>query len=381
MATEVSDKKRRARITMLWKMLAATAFSLIALRAAQRPPSSVRGPLIVLTPPFTANKAELIQELRDRKFEVLDTQLNSYQKQFEENALEEGNLSIAFDAFSFTDPSLSAVLDEWVKNEPESYPAHLARAKYLLALGWQARGEANADKTSEQQFSEMKRFLIESVKDAVVAIKLNPKSSVAYAAIIDAGRGVSDYKTMNNAYAASLENVPLSLSTRVSVMSALRPRWGGTYEAMDKFAGQAQKYAAQNPRLQSLKGFGDEDRGDLAWNAGDLKKAINYYNKALVEGGDFALAYAQRGGVYDVLHRFDDALEDLTRANRLRPQEPRTLEKLASLYVHLNRPKDTLAAIEEYQQIALLPPYLVNLERWAQNFDGGGGQVVKVGGD
>jgi tetratricopeptide (TPR) repeat protein len=378
---EEESSKRRKRTTLLWKLLGATVVSLVALQIANRPPTSVRGPLRVLTPRFTANKAMLIQELRDRKFQALDTQLNSYQKGFEQNALEEGNLSIAFEAFSFTDTALGPLLEQWVKSEPDSYPAHLARAKYLLALGWQARGDHNADKTSEEQFNEMKRLFGESANEAVAAIKLNPKASIAYAAIIDAAKGVSDSKAMESAYSAGIRSVPLSLSIRASVMSALRPRWGGSYDAMEKFAEDAQKYAAQNPRLESLKGAADDDKGDLALGAGDRNKAIRFYNHALDEGGDFAIAYAGRGSAYDQINRFDDALEDLSRANRLRPQDPNTLEALAYLYVHLNRPKDTLAVIQEYQQFAILPSDIVTLEQWAQNFQGGVSQTVKTGGN
>jgi tetratricopeptide (TPR) repeat protein len=372
---------RRKSVTVLWAILGVAVLLLFAVKIANRPPSSVRGPLKILTPPFTANKSELIEELRARKFQVLDTQLNSYQQTFEKNALEEGNLSIAFDAFGSTDSSLGPILDEWVKGEPASYPAHLARAKYLLALGWQARGSRDADKTSEQQLSEMQALFVESVKEAIAAIKLDPKASIAYALIIDAAKSVSDYKTMNDAYGASLKNVPLSLSTRVSTILALRPRWGGSYDAMKRFADEAQKYAVQNPRLESLKGFADVDRGDIAWNAGNLKGAVGYYNNALEEGGDFALAYAERGGVYDAFHRYDDALEDLSRANRLRPQEIRTLSALAYVYAHLNRPKDTLAVIQEYQQFAVLPSDLVSLGQWAQNFGAGAVPAVKTGGN
>jgi tetratricopeptide (TPR) repeat protein len=381
MTEDTSAKRRRKRTTILWELLAGTVVSMILFHIAMRPAISVRSPLKILTPPFTADKSEIIQELRDRKFQALDAQLNSYQKGFEENVLEEGNLSIAFDAFSFTDTSLSPILDEWVKSEPASYPAHLARAKYLLALGLQARGSGNGAELSAQQISEMRRLYSESVKEAVAAIQSNPKASIAYAAIIEAAKGVSDYKTLQGAYAASFKSVPLSLSTRVAVITALRPRWGGSHEAMAKFAEEAQKYAAQNPRLKSLKGFADQDKGDMAWDAGNLKQAVRYYNQALEEGGDFALAYAQRGSVYDVLRRYDDALEDLSRANRLRPQDTFTLQALAYLYVHLNRPKDALAVIQEYQQFAELPSDLVSLEQWAQNFDAGAGQPVKIGGN
>ena len=377
----MAEGTRRKSINVLWGMLGVAVILIVAVKIVRRPPTSVRGPLKILTPPFTANKTELIQELRDRKFQVLDAQLNSYQKSCEVNVLAEDNLMLAFDAFKFTDPSLGPIFDEWVKSEPDSYPAHMARAKYMLELGWQARGRRYADKTTEQQFNEMARIFGESVKDAVAAIKLNPKASPAYGVIIQAARGVSDYKVLNNVYAASLKNAPLSVWTRISVIITLEPKWGGSYEAMAKFAGDAQKDAAKNPRLQSLNGFADIDRGDAAWEAGDLRQAIRDYNQALVEGGDFAQAYAQRGAAYDQLHLYNDALEDLARANKLRPQEPSTLERLAWVYLHLNRPQDTLAAIQEYQQFAALDPDLVHLQQWAQSFHAGVSQTVKTGGN
>ena len=222
------------------------------------------------TPPFTANKGQLIRELRDRKFQTLDTQPNSCQKGFEENVSEEGNLSIAFETFTITDPAFHALLDDWVKGDPKSYPAHLARAKYLIALAWQARGGEYADKTSAQQFSEMTRLMGEAVKDALSAIKLKPKSSLAYASIIEAASAVSDNDVMEKVCAAGLKSVPLSLSIRGSMIYALRPRWGGSYEAMAMFAANAQKYARQNPRLVRLKGYADEDKANSDRRAEEL---------------------------------------------------------------------------------------------------------------
>jgi tetratricopeptide (TPR) repeat protein len=372
---------RRTSTNILWGILGLALTFLAVARITNRPPTSVRGPLKILTPPFTANKAEIIRELRDRKFQDLDTQLNSYQKGFEENVLEEGNLSIAFEAFSFTDPALSSPLDEWVKSDPNSYQAHLARAEYLIALGGQARGNRYANKTTEQQFSEMNRLFVEGVKETVAAIKLNPKASIAYSLIIQAAKAGSDGNTLERVYAAGLKNIPLSLSIRVSVINALEPRWGGSHEAMAKFAADAQKYAAQNPRLVSLKGFADEDKGNIASGDGDPKKAIGLYNQALQEGGDFARAYQSRGRTYDELHRYDDALEDLSRANRLRPQDPDILETMAYVYGHLNRPKNTLALIQEYRQFAEPNSDLVNLEQWANNFGAGAAPAVKTGGN
>jgi predicted Zn-dependent protease len=76
--------------------------------------------------------------------------------------------------------------------------------------------------------------------------------------------------------------------------------------------------------------------------------------------------------LYLKLGRYEEALQDLESANRLRPQEPHVLASLAYVYVHFKRPKDALAMIQEYRTFAEPSADLVNLELWAQNVDAGG---------
>ena len=361
---------KRKRINFLWMVsIEALAFVLV-VAASSSAQVTTRRPLKL--PPFTANKGELLQKLRERKFQDLDALLISYQAGFEQNPLAEGNLANAFEAFSSLDPALGPNLDEWVAKDPNSYSAHIARAEYLVAAGYHARGDQYADQTPDSQFAEMNALLGKAVKDAVVAIKLNPKSSFGYSVIIDAARGASEDDMREQAFAAGLKNVPLSMVIRVSEIRALQPRWGGSYGAMERLAAETQKYAAQNPKLVTLKGYPDVQRGRVAMEANDSEGALRFYDQALQEGGDlFNTGYMSRGVLYLRLGRYDDALRDLDRANHLRPQEPRVLESLAYVYAHFKRPKDTLAMIQEYRTIAEPGPDLVNLELWAQNFDPG----------
>ena len=294
----------------------------------------------------------------------------------------EGNLAVAYEAFWSPDPALSPLLDEWVAKDPNSYAAHLARAEYLLAAGYQARGDQYADETSEGQFAAMNLLMGKVEKDALVAIKLNPKSSFGYAAIIDAARGSSDEDMREKAFAAGLKNVPLSMVIRVSEIRSLQPRWGGSYRAMERLAAEAQKYARQNPKLVTLKGFADVERGKVALSDNDSEGALRFYDQALQEGGElFNTGYTSRGMLFLRLGRYDDALRDLNRANHLRPQEAQVLESLAYIYAHFKRPKDTLAVIQEYRTFAEPGPDLVNLELWAQNVGPGGVSGAGKAGD
>jgi len=362
----MTTSTKRERINFLWLVSTeAIAFLLVAAASGFAHVATHRA-----LPPFTANKGEILQKLRDRKFQDLDAQLNSYQVAFEKDPFTEGNLAVAFEAFCSPDPAVGSLLDEWVAKSPNSYSAHLARAEYLVIAGYQARGDQYADQTSAGQFAEMNALLNKAVKDASAAIKLNAKAGVGYAAIIDAARANSDDDMREKAFAAGLKNAPASMVMWVSAIRAQQPRWGGSYGAMERLAAAAQKYAGQNPKLVTLKGFADVERGRVALDANDTDGAMRFYDQAVQEGGDlFNSGYTSRGTLFLRLGQYDDALQDLNHANHLRPQEPKVLESLALIYAHYKRPKDTLAMIQEYRTFADPGPDLVNLEIWAQNFD------------
>jgi tetratricopeptide (TPR) repeat protein len=333
----------------------------------QSRPTSVRKPLKILATPFTADKLAILQMLRGRKFQDLDERLKSYQQAFEKDPLAEPNVILAFDAFSCPDPSLGALLDEWVKLSPQSYAAQMARAKYLFEAGWRARGDGFVSGTTSQQLAKMGAYFNQGAPAAIAAIKLNPKLSIAYANLILAVRSGSDDKTEQTILLSGLKQVPDSFAIRAAHMDALLPRWGGSYEQMAAFAEESQAYVKQNPRMRFFNGFVDWDRGRAFYADGKYAQAIDLYNRAVDEGGDDSRFYESRAGAYLQLEMYDDALEDANRANQLRPQNIGAMWTLASAYANLNRPKDTLSVITLYRQFATPDDYLIKLEQLSQS--------------
>ena len=57
--------------------------------------------------------------------------------------------------------------------------------------------------------------------------------------------------------------------------------------------------------------------------------AVQLYTRAINEGGDHSLFYRGRGKAFAYLQRYDDAFEDLSRADALWPQFPDTLSFLS----------------------------------------------------
>ena len=69
-------------------------------------------------------------------------------------------------------------------------------------------------------------------------------------------------------------------------MLSLRPRWGGSYDAMSEFGRYAIRYVGLNPRLWSLQGEVEADRGDLRCNDNNYAAAI--------ESSDAAMRFGER---------------------------------------------------------------------------------------
>lgn len=281
-----------------------------------------------LTPPLTADRREILAQLRAGDFDSLDRTLASYESRAESDPAYEANAHLGFEAFSSNDPALDEPLSQWTAKSPRSYVAHLARAEFLFHQGWNARGSAGVDYTPPARLERMNAFFAQGAKEVHAAIALNPRVSEAYQLLVQQQRN-NGPKDCIEVAKDGLREVPASFTIRAQVMTCLQPRWGGSYRAMEQFAIAGQKYAGRNPRLRSLKGLADSDRGESMWNVGNYAAAIASFNRAIAVGGDNGLFYRQRGEALSDARRFDEAIADLRRADQLWPQDPETMEYLA----------------------------------------------------
>ena len=125
------------------------------------------------------------------------------------------------------------------------------------------------------------------------------------------------------------ESCPSCFVHRVSVLHTLKPRWGGSYAAMDQYARAVP--VQDNPRLRFLAGMADLDRAEM----GRIEKR---YDDALVdveracELGEYWAFVLMRGEVQRAREHFDLAQIDLDRALVLRPGDPGVLVARAKLH-------------------------------------------------
>jgi tetratricopeptide (TPR) repeat protein len=312
---------------------------------ATRIPVITRGPLHPLTPPITSDAVALVAELRAGNFDKLEATLTAYQSAAEKDVTQEANMAHAFRAFARVDTAFDTPLREWMRRSPNSYAAHLARAQFLFTEGSSARGDKWASETSDEQFQKMRDFFAAGEKEARRALAIDPALAEAYALLVNQQRAVGGPTGCLRETEAGIKQVPASFVIRDETMICLKPRWGGSYQAMDQFAGQAQVHAHENPELLALKGLADNDRGELLSIDGKYDAAIAYFTRAIAEGGDYGTFYYRRGDTLMRLERYAEALEDLGRANQLAPQDADVVERTAYGLVVTGKPTEALTEI------------------------------------
>ncbi|HMF87919.1 MAG TPA: tetratricopeptide repeat protein, partial [Gemmatimonadaceae bacterium] len=288
-------------------------------------------------PTRTVDRLVVRRLLQARSYDTLDTVLSAYADSVQRDHRLEYRLFDAYAAFQVAIPALEPLLNEWVRQRPTSAAALIARATFLRAAGWHARGTASAAKTSRVQFQRMDDYFRRARIDLAAALRLAPNSIVAYRQLIDiASTSRGDPEGSRQLLDRALSIQPHSFVLRAAHMHNLLPRWGGSYDAMTEFAEESAPFAKRNPRMRALQGFVDWDRGRDFESQGQDMRAIEAYTRAL-RFGNYWLFSAERGALYSELKRYPEALEDLNGVLLQYPQYAEAVFKRSWVLYELGR--------------------------------------------
>ena len=239
------------------KKLLITLFITCTVLIAVRPGQSAKIPIETDHfgyPIQTVSPAELRRLLTTRQYQKLNQVLQDYQDEMAKDIRQEYKVCDAYDALSWSDPSYERLLGDWVRATPKAYQPYLARANYYYNMGWESRGYKWAKDTTGEQFQRMEDYFAKTLTDVEFVLKSYPRSMVTYDILIGLNMAISEQKGMEWACRKALEIYPHSFLIRADYIHALKPRWGGSYRAMEAFTAEAQKYTPANPRLVLLKG-------------------------------------------------------------------------------------------------------------------------------
>ena len=275
----------------------------------------------------------------------------------------EDSLLDAFLAFSVNDANYEALLNDWVKSYPGSYQPFLARASYFYNLGWKSRGGKWASETTDKQHEGMRSYFTKAKQDIEQALRIEPDHIVPHYFLINIYKALGDKSEIKAIIKKALEKNSSSFRIRSTYLLSITPRWLGTYEEMDQFAAESQKYAFKNSKLKALKGYVFYDAGKLQKSSKNYGMALKSLDKAL-SFGDLAIFYEERADIHRHMDKSDEALKDFNSAIALAPQNADSYYRRSKLFSSKKMMREALKDIEIADQLDPNDEYIAKQKKW-----------------
>ncbi len=276
-------------------------------------------PAAATDPVAVMSTSDIRTLLKSKKFEKLNAILEGYKKTLSKDDF----IVISRVYFEIDDPRLEDAFNGWADRFPTDYQPYLARGIYYFKKGLESRGGRWASETSAAQFAGMERYYAMANKDFEKALNLKKDITVPCYYFIRIKRSSSDdiiTEGMPQILAKGLAIDPSSFILRSVYLLSITPRWGGSYEEMDTFARDSQKYAPANPKMAALMGYAFYDAGDMKMINGDYTAALSLLNKALTYY-ELPMFLYKRAEIYTKMGKNAEALKDLNRVHDLDPSE------------------------------------------------------------
>lgn len=153
-----------------------------------------------------------------------------------------------FEAFDGTEES-EALSKLWLEKAPSSAYALAARGRHFAQKAWAARAGLTYAEISPVNRKAMSAFTDQSIDHFQRALRIEPRLLPAHGGLIGVARTDSrdDVKRWAMKQGKAMDWACASLNAQF--MASLAPRWGGSYEAMQRFAIELQAKLSQRPLL------------------------------------------------------------------------------------------------------------------------------------
>lgn len=130
-----------------------------------------------------------------------------------------------------------AKIAEWRKERPDSYAADITEAILWRAWAWHARGEGYSSSVTPEGW-KLFRERLEHAQHVLNQSKARaPKTPLWYQVSLSVGRDMEmDRDSYQALFREAVKKYPGYVPFYLSMTEYLSPKWGGTYEAVDRFA-------------------------------------------------------------------------------------------------------------------------------------------------
>ena len=198
-----------------------------------------------LIPPDTANiedsrRADLLNAF---KFAQLEDELTTLHKK---NMSSDGNDLLTLRNLVELERMGSrseSLVRMWVDQRPQSFFAQLFAGMFYEDKAQSARGTGYASGVRPEQWQAIKKYSEQANGYLQKAMSLDPKSALPHAIFITlSGKGESvGGRTVLQWQQAADQVDPKNMAARIQSMNYLSPRWGGSFEILDKMVADADK--------------------------------------------------------------------------------------------------------------------------------------------
>lgn len=337
---------------------------------------------MIFTSSETRERSGHYKELLTKKlYAALEDELQARHLKSQRGEESDERIRVDFQSTFDKDPQLEPLLSEWIRLYPRSYSARLARAFYYIASGYSKRGREFSAKTSSEQFQAMTTQLNNARLDLDAAIPLSENPSLAYAKKIDLARFEGKGATISDI----LRTYPRSLAVKVTAVSALNPKWGGSLEKLDQLATFAQYSGMNKNEILAVKYYIELEKGnyyevvtkqfakaaahyraagslcklsaplrvasELSYKIEDWKNLIDISSEMLVLNPTDRESYQKRGWAYEKTGKTSQSIKDYEVAANLGASWAQN--KLGwMLWQGAEMPKDTMRAKVMFQKSA-----------------------------
>jgi tetratricopeptide (TPR) repeat protein len=274
-------------------------------------------------PPAIAARLELLDLLRNRRFDELTRRVEAAQAAFEADPGREEQVEQTWDTFLTEDSSVAPLLEAWAAAVP-SYAPHVALGLHHRRSGWDARGPGSASNTSREQFAAMDAHFDQALQHLNRALEIHPRLTVALETLINIEKSGARVRaaTPTDLVARAARTCPSCVYPPFERLIALYPRWGGSHEEMQRYLAELAPRIEKFARLAILRGAIAADDGESAMNRQDYDAALRFYDEALRHGA-YWYYRRYRGQVLYRLGHYPEALADIEFwiAHGLRPSQ------------------------------------------------------------
>lgn len=243
-----------------------------------------------------------VQLLKNNNIPALETLLTGVQQRFEKGELTEIELRNAFRPFYDLDETAAKNLVRWASSSPKSYVAHLALGIYFKRRGGDARGGKYMVETPQDDIDRMSAFYKKAAEELSASLALTRKPYLSIFHLLTISMQFGDRATSLVMLRMANEVLPSNSLVRNRYAISLTPRWGGSYEQMDKFISKTKAERVPASVVLQLEAIEHDDKGYTLQERNQHAAAMRHFRSALElatrVGGTFAVEYLETSRYY-----------------------------------------------------------------------------------